>query len=159
MDRAGSCLLWKADAGHHVDSLQLLGAPLFISCSLLICIRMPMQDGLVIVTNGGQGGQLPSVEDRGHALNGSSYPSLGNGLHAPGMISVLVIYFQAQLKTFTSSISCLLSRRGGEAMSINLAVDSGPHVPGVSLPGCPAQHLHMATCRAITLAQRLLIYF
>ena len=154
MGRAGSCLLWKTDARHYVNSLQFLGAPLLFSCSLLVCNGMPMQDGLVIMTNSGQGGQLPSVEDRGHALNGSSYPSLGNGPHAPGMISAHVIPFQHNLKTFTSQSSCLLSRRGGEAISINLAVDSGPHVPGVSLPGCPAQHLHMATCNAITLAQR-----
>ena len=39
----------------------------------------------MIVTNSGQGGQLPSVEDRGQELNGSSYPSLGNGPHAPGL--------------------------------------------------------------------------
>ena len=47
-----------------------------------------LQDSLVIVTNSGQGGQLPSVEDRGQELNGSSYPSLGNGPHAPGLESV-----------------------------------------------------------------------
>jgi hypothetical protein len=29
----------------------------------------------VIVTNNGKGGKLPSVEDRGHSLNGSSYPA------------------------------------------------------------------------------------
>ena len=87
MDGAGSCLLWKIEARHDVASLQLLGASLFLSCSPLMCSGMPVQDGLVIVTNSGQGGQLPSVEDRGHALNGSSYPSLGNGPHALGMRS------------------------------------------------------------------------
>ena len=96
MDTAGFSLLWKTGARRYVDSLQLLGAPVFLSCSLLIRNGMPMQDGLVIVTNSGQGGQLPSVEDRGHALNGSSFPSMGNGPHAPGMISVLVICCQAQ---------------------------------------------------------------
>lgn len=38
----------------------------------------------MIVTNSGEGGKLPSVEDRGQELNGSSYPSLGNEPHAPG---------------------------------------------------------------------------
>ncbi len=46
------------------------------------------QDSLVIVTNSGEGGKLPSVEDRGQELNGSSYPSLGNGPHAPGICHI-----------------------------------------------------------------------
>ena len=46
-----------------------------------------VQDSLVVVTNSGQGGKLPSVEDRGQELDGSSYPSLGNGPHAPGETS------------------------------------------------------------------------
>lgn len=31
----------------------------------------------MIVTNRGAGGKLPSVEDRGDSLNGSSYQALG----------------------------------------------------------------------------------
>ena len=113
MDRAGTCLLWKTEARHYVASLQLLGASLFLSCSPLMRNGMLMQDGLVIVTNSGQGGQLPSVEDRGHALNGSSYSSLGNGPHAPGMRSLLVICHQAQYKDiYIPTFLCLPSRRG-----------------------------------------------
>ncbi|CAL5225933.1 g8728 [Coccomyxa viridis] len=47
-------------------------------------------DSLVIVTNSGEGGKLPSVEDRGQELNGSSYPSLGNEPHAPGIQRAIV---------------------------------------------------------------------
>ena len=49
----------------------------------MVCV----QDSLVVVTNSGQGGKLPSVEDRGQELDGSSYPSLGNRPHAPGETS------------------------------------------------------------------------
>ena len=49
----------------------------------------------MIVTNSGQGGQLPSVEDRGQELNGSSYPSLGIGPHAAGLESSNVTSYGA----------------------------------------------------------------
>ena len=36
-----------------------------------------------MVTNAGRGGQLPSVEDRGSTLNGTSYPAVSQHNAAP----------------------------------------------------------------------------
>ncbi len=47
-----------------------------LSAHSMRVLQCNAQEHVAVVTNGGRGGRLPSVPDRGSALNGSSYAAL-----------------------------------------------------------------------------------